>query len=165
MTTRRLFFALWPGEEERDATLAASRPVREALGGRVVPRANLHLTLCFLGEAAADAEREYRRTADGIRRDPVTIQLDTLEWWEGPRVLCATSAAAMPDALDLARKICPDIRSFRAHVTLAREVGALAPPTAWPMSPVTWRCDRFVLVESRRDALYSVAGEWTLYSA
>lgn len=165
MTTRRLFFALWPGEEARDALLAASRPAREALGGRVVPRANLHLTLCFLGEVAADAEREYRRTADGIRHDPVTIQLDTLEWWEGPRVLCATSAAATPDAAGLARKICPDIKSFRAHVTLAREVRPPAPPTAWPMSPVTWRCDRFVLVESRRDVPYSVAGEWTLYSA
>ena len=33
----------------------------------------------------------------------------------------------------------------------------------WPMPSVAWRCERFVLAESRRGAPYSVVGEWPLY--
>jgi len=154
VTSRRLFFALWPDEGERDALLAASAPLRAALGGRAVPRANLHLTLRFLGEVTADEERAQRAWADAVRREPIVVRFDRLEWWEGPRVLVATSSA---------QEICPDIKSFRAHVTLVREVPPPQPSKEWPVSPVTWHCHRFVLVESRRGAAYSIVGEWPLY--
>lgn len=155
--TRRLFFALWPDEVERDGLLAASQSVREALGGRAVPRGNLHLTLRFLGEVTADEERAHRAWADAVRREPVTVRFDRLEWWKGPRVLVAAASSS-------GIEICPDIKSFRPHVTLAREV---PPPMdareSDLMAPVTWHCDRFVLVESRRGAPYSIVGEWPLY--
>ncbi len=159
--TRRLFFALWPDEAGRDALLAASRPLREALGGRPVPRANLHLTLRFLGEVTEEEERAHRGWADEVRCEPVTIGFDRIEWWERPRVLVAAPAA---HALGQDFRFCPDIKSFRAHVTLAREVpapGSRGP--SWPMPLVSWHCDRVVLVESRRGAPYSVVGEWPLY--
>ncbi|MGE0581875.1 MAG: 2'-5' RNA ligase family protein [Steroidobacteraceae bacterium] len=155
MTTRRLFFALWPDDAERDALLAATGPLRAALGGRAVPRGNLHLTLRFLGEVTAAEERVHRDWADGVRREPVDVRFDRLEWWERPRVFVAVPSR---------HEICPDIKSFRAHVTLAREV---SPPNGvrgpWPMPPVTWCCNRFVLAESRRGQPYSVVGEWPLY--
>lgn len=155
MTTRRLFFALWPGEAERDALWDASAPVREALGGRPVPRVNLHLTLRFLGEVTAGEEAAQRDWAASVRWAPIEVTFDRLEWWERPRVLVATPSV---------HRICPDIKSFRPHVTLAREV---LPPVDrarhWPMPPVAWRCERFVLAESRRGAPYSVVGEWPLY--
>lgn len=158
MTSRRLFFALWPDEAERDALLLASRSVREAVGGRAVPRANLHLTLRFLGEVTAGEELAHRAWADSVSGGPVSLNFDRLEWWAGPRVL-----VAVPSVVDVALEgFCRDIKPFRAHVTLAREVrDPLA--ASWPMSPVAWRCKRFVLVESRRGAPYSIVGEWPLY--
>lgn len=151
--------------------------MREALGGHPVPRDNLHLTLCFLGEVAADAEQEARDRAAAVGCVPLTVVLGALAWWPGPRVLVAVPSAAAAEVsagatAALARDICPHIKSFRAHVTLAREVG---PPRmahqamtgdapSWPLGPVQWHCDRFVLVESRRGAPYSIVGEWPLYS-
>lgn len=161
MTTRRLFFALWPDEPGRDALLAAARDARFAPGGRAVPRHNLHLTLCFLGDTDAATEARARERAALIRHPPVPVTFDALEWWSGPRVLVAVA----PDevAAPLARGICPHIKSFRAHVTLAREVPGPARERA-EMTPVAWSCDRFVLVESRRGAPYSIVGEWPLYT-
>ena len=157
--TRRLFFALWPDEAERDALLAASRPVREAFGGRAVPRDNLHLTLRFLGEVTPDEERAHRAWADALTCETVIVRFDRLEWWERPRVLVAA-----PSRHEIDADICSDIKSFRPHVTLAREV---PPPRgdrkSRRMVTVSWRCDRFVLVESRRGAPYSIVGEWPLY--
>lgn len=159
MSSRRLFFALWPDDGERDALLAASGPLRAALGGRAVPRANLHLTLRFLGEVTAGEERAQRAWAATVTSEPIVVCFDRLEWWERPRVLVAVPSVQLP-----VQEICPDIKSFRAHVTLAREVPPPPEPSKeWPMSPVTWRCDRFVLVESRRSVPYSIVGEWPLY--
>ncbi|MBV6422834.1 MAG: RNA 2',3'-cyclic phosphodiesterase [Steroidobacteraceae bacterium] len=162
MTTRRLFFALWPDEAGRSALLAAAQPARAGVGagGRAVPRGNLHLTLCFLGEIDAAAEAQARERAGAIRHPPVRVTFDALEWWSGPRVQVAS---ASPDSTaPLAREICPHIKSFRAHVTLAREVPK---PLRWRVAiePVTWHCERFVLVESRQGAPYSIVGEWPLY--
>jgi len=159
VTSRRLFFALWPDDGERDALLAASAPLRATLGGRAVPRANLHLTLRFLGEVTADEERAQRAWADTVRHEPIDLRFDRLEWWARPRVLVAA-----PSVEESVREICPDIKSFRAHVTLVREVPPPPRPSKdWPMSPVTWHCDRFVLVESHGGASYSIVGEWPLY--
>jgi 2'-5' RNA ligase len=159
VTTRRLFFALWPGEAERDALLMASRSPREGFGGRPVPRHNLHLTLRFLGEVSADEERAQRAWAGAVRHPQITVRFDRIEWWERPRVLVATASRH-----GIGADICHDFNSFHAHVTLAREVPCPAgecAPVAIP--PVTWHCDRFVLVESRRGEPYSVVGEWPLY--
>lgn len=160
MTTRRLFFALWPDEAGRDALLAAARGACFAPGGRAVPRHNLHLTLCFLGETDSATEARVRAQAARIRHPALSVTLDALEWWPGPRVLVATASGAA--AAPLARSICPNIKSFRAHVTLAREVPR-PPRTRARLAPVVWSCDRFVLVESRQGAPYSIVGEWPLY--
>ncbi len=160
MTTRRLFFALWPDDAGREALLDAAQAARAGVGGRAVPRANLPLTLCFLGDTDSVSEGQVRDRATAIRHPPVSVTFDALEWWSGSRVQVAT---ASPDSTaPLARKICPHIKSFRAHVTLAREVPG-PPRSRVAIAPVTWHCERFVLVESRRGVPYSIVGEWPLY--
>jgi 2'-5' RNA ligase len=107
---------------------------------------------------------------------------DTLEFWEEPRVLCVTAgesaesapARQLADALGRAALDAgfhPDIKPFRAHLTVARKIPpARAATCAWPQSfapPLLLRCDRFVLMESRRGesgSIYSVVNSWPLYA-
>ena len=43
----------------------------------------------------------------------------------------------------------PDLKPFRAHVTVARKVARA--PAALALQPVLWRFDAFALIESRTD--------------
>ena len=65
----------------------------------------------------------------------------------------------------------PDIKPFRPHLTLARKIHpATAARCDWPQNlspPLLVRCDRFVLMESRRGesrSIYSVVDSWPLYA-
>jgi 2'-5' RNA ligase len=64
--------------------------------------------------------------------------------------------------------ITPDLKPFRAHVTLARKVPAevmVAPSRRRAVPSVLWTFTHFVLVESRTGpsgALYSVLSSWPL---
>src|SRR5262249_54411092 len=100
-----------------------------------------------------------------------------------PRILCATAtedsesspaqslAASLANAASAAG-LLPDVKPFRAHLTLARKIRArLATQGEWPrplVPAVVMRCDRFVLMESRSGesgSIYSVVDSWPLYAA
>jgi RNA 2',3'-cyclic 3'-phosphodiesterase len=136
--------------------------------------------LCFLGAVAPGDLDRLRGVAAAQRVPHATLRFDTLEYWLKPRVLCATageSAAAAP-ARELAEKLGhaalaagfhPDIKPFRAHITLARKILPTRAATCeWPQplaSPLLVRCDRFLLMESRRGesgSIYSVVDSWPL---
>jgi 2'-5' RNA ligase len=49
---RRVFFALWPSEEQQIALAEAAQSASQAEGGRLVPAINFHVTLVFVGSVA-----------------------------------------------------------------------------------------------------------------
>jgi len=173
----RLFFALQPTAEQNAALTAQVAPLIGELGAQPVRAENLHATLCFIGALEPEKLDGLRAVAAGISARAVTVRFDTLEHWESPKVLCATAseesesayalAAALGEAT-IAAGFTPDIKPFRAHLTLARKVSrdlsvtfpqSLAPPTIV-------RCDRFVLMQSRREesgSIYSAVDSWALY--
>jgi 2'-5' RNA ligase len=172
----RLFFALQPTPEQNAALTAQVAPLIVD-GAQPVPARNLHATLCFIGAIEPARLDALRAAAASVRRRVVTLIFDTLEHWDGPKILCATAsqeshaaialATALADA-SVAAGFTPDIKPFRAHLTLARkvrrELSVAMPQPLLPPMPV--RCDRFVLMESRREAagsIYSVIESWTLY--
>jgi 2'-5' RNA ligase len=183
MSARRLFFALWPDAAMREALFAATRDaVRSTQGGRSVPVENLHLTLAFLGavpEPALAGLRQLARdvstrasTPGGPAAAPLDATLDTIDYWRRARLLCATAAREPPRAAAFALALIgalaaagfrPDLKPFRAHVTLARQVRD-APRTA-SMAPVVWTFDALALIESRTAAegsSYSIVESWAL---
>jgi RNA 2',3'-cyclic 3'-phosphodiesterase len=178
----RLFFALQPAPEQNSALVDGVAPLVSQLGALRVPPENLHVTLCFLGAVAPQDVARLLAVAAAQRSRRAELYLDALEYWHGPRILCATAGEnfAGASARELAEQLgsaavaagfTPDIKPFRAHLTLARKIlAASAAQCEWPRPlapPVLVRCDRFVLMESRRGesgSIYSVVDSWPLYA-
>jgi len=176
----RLFFALQPGAAQNVRLVDFTAPWITQLGAQPVPAQNLHITLCFVGSVPADRLPELRGLAGRMRGSRATLRFDNLEYWRKPRVLCATApetAAALP-AQSLSKGLAeactaagflPDLKPFRAHVTLARKLQpARAASLKWPSAiapPISVSCDRFMLMRSDRGengSIYSVVESWPL---
>jgi RNA 2',3'-cyclic 3'-phosphodiesterase len=172
---QRLFLALWPTAAERDALLEATAAVIAASAGRAVATVNLHVTLAFLGAVPAGRLGELAALTGKLGADiltPPLLRFTHLEHWRPPQILVALAgeeqAAAAQLAADLkqataAAGFSPDLKPFRAHVTVARQVNALAGTAQLP--PVIWHGATLALVEScgsPAGALYSVLDSWLL---
>ena len=176
----RLFFALQPAADQNLALAQQAAPLIVALQAQRVPPENFHATLCFVGAVAEEKLPSLLSVAGGIRGRPATLHFDTLEYWQEPRIVCATAVdgpEAAP-ARELAECLAaetvkagftPDVKPFRAHLTLARKIDAKrAAGCGWPRAlaaPVRVRCDRFVLMRSDRGeggSIYSVVSSWPL---
>ena len=193
--TRRLFFALWPDAEQRGALHSATRKSVKSCGGRPVPVQSLHVTLAFLGSVpegrVPELDRIARRVADAFpaAAQPPLLTFDRLAHWARPQILCALGTeepgavqapaeprdadAAGAPALSASLKnetaaagFSPDLKPFRAHVTVARKVAHA--PAALALQPVLWRFEAFALIESRTDPagpVYSVIESYLLVKA
>ncbi len=155
--TQRVFIALWPPDPVR---AALARVAAELSGkssvGRVVPEANLHLTLAFIGaleeERVAQLAPVVALSGDG----PFSWRLDHVGAFERARVLwaggqhnasLAALAQTMRGLLDRLQ-INYDRKPFAPHVTLVRDAKKL-PRGSGPITPpIDWPCERPVLVRS-----------------
>jgi RNA 2',3'-cyclic 3'-phosphodiesterase len=176
MQTRRLFFALWPGEAQQRDLAEAGRTAVLACRGRLTPSENFHVTLAFLGSVAAHRLPDVQRVADEVARMPphlpIRLTFDRIEYWKKAKVLCATASASSSAAESLAQAVksrlvaagfTPDLKPFRAHVTLARKVPSGTHEQA--MHSVRWSFSSWALAESRTGpagSLYSVLHSWVL---
>jgi RNA 2',3'-cyclic 3'-phosphodiesterase len=180
--TRRLFFALWPDEAQRAALNHATAKAVRGCGGRPVPAANLHVTVCFLGSVPAARLTELDGVARRIAASrtpaaPLALEFVRLEHWVRPQLLCALTAVREPAAAsavaqDLADALgdateaagfSPDLKPFRAHVTVARKV--VKARFDERIGPVRWEFAAFALIESRTLAtgpVYSVVESYPL---
>ena len=179
---RRLFFALWPDEAQRTALAdGVVKSVRHS-GGRPVPVASVHVTLAFLGSVPERRLGELHSIAHGIAHDwpaqalPLHITFDRLAHWAKPQILCVLGsetldaqpgsvsrlATALKDAT-AAAGFSPDLKPFRAHVTVARKV--MHAPAVHALPALTWSFDAFALIASdTRSAgpVYSVVESYSL---
>ncbi len=185
--SRRLFFALWPDTAQQVAFAHAARKAVKASGGRPVAMKNIHLTLVFIGSVAETkilaVTSIARHIAAAFPKDamPLAFEFERLEYWKEPRVLCAvpsvetlmrtadvslSAGGVLADALRaelVAGGFGPDLKTFRPHVTLARNV--VHPTDADPMSAALWSFTDFALVQSKtasRGPVYSVLDSFPL---
>ena len=173
----RMFFALQPMPAQSAALVESVAPLVKELEGQPVPAANLHATLCFIGAVAEEKLAVLKEAASRVRGRAMALDFDALDFWEKPEILCATAtennfardlSAAISD-VTLGAGFTPDVKPFRAHLTLARKVRRrIAEKLEWPraLAPVRVHCEQFVLMQSRRDdagSTYSVVDSWPLY--
>lgn len=173
-TTRRLFFALWPGDDQREQ-LERYFPLLRSCGGRRVRAGNLHITLAFLGSVDASTQGCLERAADAIAVPSFTLRLDRLGFWRRPRVVWLGTEQAPPELLALASELkkamlgCglePDTRPFRTHLTMLRKAHRTPRVARTPV--LEWSVSRFVLVASEtrsEGASYTLLRQWPLTAA
>lgn len=174
----RLFFALVPDEATRDRLHQAAMQLQAqyAPRGRWINSQRYHLTLQFLGDfdgpPTAVATRA-RQAASRVKVPPFSLVLDragsfhnrAIPWWLGPGAevpgLSLLWQGLGVELADAGVRV-PDARGFRPHVTVLRDARAALPETT--IQPVTWRVERFGLMQSALGAqsAYAALGTWPL---
>jgi len=155
VNTRRLFFALWPDNRQRDRLRDVIKPVAEVVEGRPVDRRNWHVTLAFIGPFPEHRVPVLLERANAVQVEPFRLIFDRLEYWPRPRIaaLCAVTVPpemqALVDSLngimsDLGLK--PEDRIFRPHITAVRNVRPFQTDRLTQRATTEW--SGFELVES-----------------
>lgn len=150
-TLHRAFLALWPDAEARESLAALPLPP----GARPMAPEDLHLTLAFLGDLPLADPAGFLENFSSVAGGPVAVQLDRVEHWPGPEVLCATGDC--PPVVELVSRLraplsrlgqAPEVRAFRPHVTLARRVVGPEATVSRLAQPLSWRAGSIVLAAS-----------------
>ena len=170
-TMKRLFFGLKPDQEASIRCSSLMRVIGN-VESQVVPVANLHVTLMFLGLVSTEQENALIEGAATITPVKTSIHFDQLSYWEKPGILCLTASdtderllALVKQLMELAEKMSVrfDGRPYQAHVTLARK--AKQPPIEFVLEPIVWRAKSFCLYEScptDDGVAYHILKEWSL---
>jgi 2'-5' RNA ligase len=156
--SQRCFVGLWP-DAAAAARLDALAQVlqREFPRARRVPRANLHLTLAFIGDLDVDRAARVAARLTGLDIAPFTWTVDCVGCFEGPRVAWAGGAAspglsALVDSVQAVlteERVRFDRRPYRPHVTVLRDVPRGAAGLAQVLTPsIAWIGGRPVLLRS-----------------
>lgn len=175
MTTRRLFFALWPDEGLQDSIghVAAALPMPK--GARHIRPDRFHLTVVFLGDfdpLTATTLAAIQSAAASVCAPCFELSLDhaghfagSRVGWLGPRTVpfaLMDLHDALSTALHAAGVPMKSSTPFVPHVTIQRNVRG--PMPALDIAPLPWKVNAFVLVQSVPGSPepYRIVGEWPL---
>ena len=172
----RLFFALWPDPATQMEWIHATSPILTTLGGKPQPAANLHLTLHFLGEIAADRVSALCRLGADVVCEPIDLHFNQIECWGKADLACLRPSNEPAALTRLAGHLGTGLQMagfavekqrFKPHVTLARKLKRReAALPIWPA--IDWRADKLALVRSRlspEGSEYEPIAVWDLVSA
>ena len=155
MNTKRLFFALWPDDRQRDRLRDLISPLSKRVEGQVVHRGNWHVTTAFIGNfPEADIPALLSRAAE-IPFEPFRLRFDRVEFWPRPKVASLVVATVPPElqrlvdaqnALLAEFRVAVEDRAYRPHITVMRRA---RPFETWrPAHPAMMEWAGVELVES-----------------
>ena len=155
MSTRRLFFALWPDDRQRDRLRDHISPVAKLVEGQHVYRGSWHVTTAFIGDFEERRIPDLLARAAEIQVEPFRTRFDRVEFWPRPRVACLVGAT-VPVALEqlvtslngvLAEFDVPiEDRTYRPHITVVRRANRFETQRLAQPADVEW--SGFELIES-----------------
>jgi len=154
-STSRLYLALWPDRETQNRLQSMRHTWTWPQGASVVKPESLHLTLHFLGAVPDIRIPELMRALTVPARSFDLILSRHQLWPQGVAVLKPNAVPAelirLHDSLGAALRnqgITTESRTYRAHVTLARNAALAIPPTPHQVQPVLWHVTGYALVKS-----------------
>jgi len=155
MSSKRLFFALWPDDRQRDRLRDVINSVARTVEGKVIDRRDWHITLAYIGDFAEDQVPALQERAGDIEVEPFHLVFDRLEFWAGPRVACLVAPTVPAEMKSLIAAlhgllqdvgVMPEDRTYRPHITVARNVRTFATERLAQKATTDW--SSFKLVES-----------------
>lgn len=173
--SQRLFFALWPDDEQRQAMVRWIDALGLGSQGRPVTEHNLHITMVFLGDTPPDRQACCMARADEVVASPFVLRFDRIGYFRRAQVLWAGVSILPPMLMALHRHLVqalvpcgyrPEPREFTPHLTLRRKLTRKPDSPAAP-SPLEWSVGQFCLVSSTltpQGANYSVVKRYPLFT-
>lgn len=161
MADKRLFFALWPSDRQRDQLRDTINPTMSGVEGVTVDRRNWHVTLVFLGDLPEERIPELRAAVEDVDPGTIRLRFDRLTFWQRPKVAVLQAMTVSPELEQLVNSIeqragafgyTPQERTYRPHITVSRKVRTFDEIRL--ARPVELQWSGFELVESA-----SVRGE------
>lgn len=155
MDQKRLFFALWPDDRQRETLRDALQPIVGTLEGRPVDRRNWHVTLVFIGAFPERRIGELLEATSGIKCPPIRLRFDRVRYHARPKIAWLEAMFVPPELGSLVTRLetglepfgfRPENRSYRPHITLARKAPAFEAQTLARPVELTW--SGFELMES-----------------
>ncbi|MGB5626611.1 MAG: RNA 2',3'-cyclic phosphodiesterase [Woeseiaceae bacterium] len=155
MARKRLFFALWPDDRQRDRLRDVINSVARTVEGKALDRRGWHITLAFIGDFPEEQVPELLARAREIRVEPFHLSFDRLEFWPRPKVACmvGTTVPAELESLVMALHaliqdfgVVPDDRTYRPHITVVRNARTFMTERLTQRATTEW--SSFELIES-----------------
>ena len=164
---RRLFFALWLEADPARQLLESAQALKQGQA-RSVPAADLHLTLCFLGQVDDSALSALCERVAALEPQGFELEFEALEYWPRAKIVAATAARTPAAASALAESLCAAARAvglgaddqpFRPHVTLLRRAALGRRPRSFPLeAPLQLPARCFHLAQSQQLEATTAAG-------
>jgi len=155
VSTKRIFFALWPDERQRDRLRDQISPLAKLVEGQVVYRGNWHVTTAFIGSFPVAHIPKLLARAAQIPVEPFRLRFDRVEFWPRPKVASLVAPTVPPELqrlVDAQNALLTDFgvvvedRTYRPHITVVR--GARPFETQRLAQPAVVEWTGFELVES-----------------
>jgi len=156
VSTKRLFFALWPDNRQRDRLRDVINSVAKTVEGRPVDRRSWHVTLPYIGEFEESRIPELQELASQIDVEPFRLGFDRLEFWARPKVACLVAATVATELEQLVASlnwvlqevgVTPEDRTFRPHITVVRNARTFTTERLTQRATTEW--SSFELIESQ----------------
>ena len=155
MSTKRLFFALWPDDRQRDRLRNGISPVAKLVEGQAIYRGDWHVTLAFIGTFAEDRIPELRARAAEVPFESFRTRFDRIEFWPRPKLACLVGPTVPPALERLVESLNAvvadlgvevDERRYRPHITVVRRARPFETQRLAQPAVVDW--SGFELIES-----------------
>ncbi|NNF41410.1 MAG: RNA 2',3'-cyclic phosphodiesterase [Woeseiaceae bacterium] len=159
MGNKRVFFALWPDDRQRDRLRDIITPVAKTVEGQAVDRRNWHITLAYVGDYPEDQVPELLERAGRVQFEPFRLSFDRMEFRPRAKVAWLAAATVPPEleglVADLHRilqdvGVPPPDRTYRPHITLVRNARTFTTERLAQRAVSEW--SSFELMESIRSA-------------
>lgn len=155
MNERRLFFALWPSDRQRELLRDTLRPVLTSIEGDATDRRNWHVTVVFIGDFPEEQIPFLQAAAAEVERTTIRLRFDRVTFWQRPKIACLQPVTVPASLQELvasltqvlaAFDVVPEDRVYRPHITVARRARTFDDMLL--TRPIDLEWNEFELVES-----------------